>query len=1015
ATAILYHTTANMNAFASTGISGSAQGLLWNANAVTTNDVYYNNILYSSGSTTYSGATGGNDKNSVFGNYNFKIQMSKYVALIYDGTNNCYFPVRLESKRKDNKSRYFFYFENLTSGFMLSDYWYGYGSTWNGWDTANDYLSYNSTFGKLGYDSSHINVTSSDNFSSSRSWKNKLRINPSTFVGDTTNYYSTVSSITMHGYINGAGPGNAYDNGDIINDQSRIYVINYKALLDLIPSGTGVSNVSNYKEGGLSDYFYNLDRATFDPNISFLTCNDDRISDGLSVISNNMKSAVSSIGSASIGSADNGYYQTLRNYLETRGSAPYVATPTGYTNAGWSETLRMSTLGNMSSPNTAGVDETLFVAFKAKYAEAVNVMKAIYKGNGSASYSYYNNGYVNGSVANTKGTELLAAFNNLVPDGIHPPTVSGKKYLNKTDTVTVTDVEGGATLTFVVTYNDSTTYSGSVSDGGPIDIFHNYTDKTSATLVVTAVKNNKTAYSDTATYYFVKAPSFTSDSSGNTVVTDGVYPTYVSEIINDAVVYAKSNTSFADATSQLQYSYNGSQWFNYTNTGIFVFDNANCPAVTRIYLQEVITKNSVETYSDIAVYTVIKENTFAVYTNNVKGISYYDSSSTISIEDTSHYTDSISFKIKKADGTYIKDGGEDKIFTYSRSTGIKLSGVGAIEDAETILNETKITVEAYSISAEASGYTNKVTKTLYNVKNYSDLIYHESFNGTSNGTTYTTNDAKGVNIIAGDTNSAGTSITVQGLAGDKQGFAKSETGTSADMRKNVLKISGKNQHTNNGGKEAFAKLSTNPLAANSLAKMIAKDNGITISFWRAMQSGTNTKSDVPSGTLKRDAIAFRRQNPQDERDYFMIELTGNMSYAETPTDYFDIVPGEYDVTQNSLSKYSGYWQHIAVTINPKAASVEEAITVYIDGVPHPASTSYTQNYDIPTALDASGGAYAAASDTVEKTIGDLIDMMTDSSVDLCLAHDNQWQDYTDDIYLDDIRIYTDVLTQQDIW
>ena len=240
ATAILYHTTANMNAFASTGISGSAQGLLWNANAVTTNDGYYNNILYSSGSTTYSGATGGNDKNSVFGNYNFKIQMSKYVALIYDGTNNCYFPVRLESKRKDNKSRYFFYFENLTSGFMLSDYWYGYGSTWNGWDTANDYLSYNSTFGKLGYDSSHINVTSSENFSSSRSWKNKLRINPSTFVGDTTNYYSTVSSITMHGYINGAGPGNAYDNGDIINDQSRIYVINYKALLDLIPSGTGV-------------------------------------------------------------------------------------------------------------------------------------------------------------------------------------------------------------------------------------------------------------------------------------------------------------------------------------------------------------------------------------------------------------------------------------------------------------------------------------------------------------------------------------------------------------------------------------------------------------------------------------------------------------------------------------------------------------------------------------------------------------------------------------------------------
>ena len=42
-------------------------------------------------------------------------------------------------------------------------------------------------------------------------------------------------------------------------------------------------------------------------------------------------------------------------------------------------------------------------------------------------------------------------------------------------------------------------------------------------------------------------------------------------------------------------------------------------------------------------------------------------------------------------------------------------------------------------------------------------------------------------------------------------------------------------------------------------------------------------------------------------------------------------------------------------------------------------------------------------------------MICDSETYICFAHDNLWQTYTNDVYLDDIRIYTDVLTQKDIW
>lgn len=881
------------------------------------------------------------------------------------------------------------------NGLALTDDWHGEKDgignldfNW-GWDTRPKYLANNTGQTSAGYLGSGHDLC--------LAWRNGSRyirfVNQVRFTADMTDPDEAYRAIapSYHIYMNGSDSYRAeVDSISVpITTSTHIRVINYRRIADTIEDSSTQSklnsagHLADYKEGNAESVFENFDVLTAWNNAkvnSYFTSSNNW--NGLQSDITGDLAGMNTAGSTADTRA--AAYQALRDTLKSE----RTIADTDYTIA-----QAYANLGDFSDATS----------FKNYYEAAVAIFAAL-DNNDNAS------GYAANSVSDltTLNTNLAAAFAALDIATAAVPTVSAGKYLGKNDTVTVTNNERddqnapSGTMSYVVTYNDSTTQSGSVADGGTINIFNGATDKTSASLVITLTLEGETYDSLTYNYTYIAAPRFTSDSAGNTTATQGVYPLYVNDVVNDVEVYAYSNNSFGDASSQLQYSYDGNTWTNVSNGGaIFAFDTfaGSTTGASTIQLREEVTKDGKTCYSEITTFTVIQENTFTIFTNNTTSTSFYDASSTINIEDTTHYSDDIIFYIKKANGDFILEGGLPKKYTYSKGSGIRLSGAGAFEDAETILGEDSVTIYAYSRSADAAGYDNRVSAVLTNVNDFDKLIYHESFNGSVSNGTYTTNDSRGVNITQQD---SGT-ISVVEKAGDRGGFSdQNETGTSGDMRKNALKISG----SNSGSNEAYAKLASNPLTKDVITKAFVKANGVTISFWRAMESaGTTNKADIGSGTLKRDAIAFRRQNPQDERDYYMIELTGNMSYAETASDYFDIVPSEYDQTQFTASKYSGYWQHIAVTINPKAATVEEAITVYINGVPH----------DYPSTIVASGGDYAAASDTVAKTIGDLLDMMTTDTVDFCLAHDNKWQSHSDDIYLDDIRVYAGALTQKEIW
>ncbi len=794
-----------------------------------------------------------------------------------------------------------------------------------------------------------------------------------------------------------------------------ITVVNYKPVYDQINSSTNkakLADVANYKQGGLSSLMAAYQAAqNFNPN------SYDYSSSIPAQYNTDMNAVVSAFTSAST-TTDNAAYATMRSYLTNGLNTKSLGSLGSNLTA-----QQIYTNGSINNTNVANYDR-----FAAAYADAVSHMALLAGGE-----EYGHNATTTGRTAAQINTELSTAYNLLErKSAAATPTIgqlSGQNYLGIGDTISVASSEGSisGTVTYKIYYdvNDTsgsanTTATFAYGSSANVNVFP---DSSHNKAIVTA-KGNDTAdgaATETVerTFYRILAPTFTGYYNPTLVEipADGI-------VDKDAILQAAKSATNDDASITLQYSYNGGEsWDDDISLGQIdaLYHDGAYASVSTVTIRSVVKSGgNVIAHSGTASVTLARQADFGIYIESAGSTAkFFDAGNTgadkIIIYDTENYSDDIVFTLQ-ADGVAVSGTGEDTdgVFTYDKTNGIDLAG--SSKAAEAINGADYVTIKAYSRDVKSGNYDTYATATFYNEGKFDKLIYHESFNGTANGSTYTTNDPKGINITKGDYNSAGTSINVVANAGDRNGFAKSESGTSADMRKNALKISGTD--TNNS-KEAYAKLASNPFA-NDLTKAFVKENGVTISFWRAVEStGTTNKENIDSGTLKRDAIAFRRTSAGTEGGniygYYMIECTGNMSYTKTQTDYFDIVPGEYDVTQNSLSKYSGYWQHVAVTINPKAATVEEAITVYIDGVPHPASTSYSQNYDISTSIDASGGEYAAASDTVAKTVGDLLDMICDSGTYICLAHDNLWQSKTNDVYLDDIRFYAEPLTQKEIW
>ena len=953
------------------------------------------NILSSNRNST-SGQTTALDQ--TVANCQVKLYYSENV-LLYDGETQPRFPVTFSCNRTSNKTRYVHTVYpasstgsqsstgNASTVFdMYNDKYDDHHSCWIGADTNNSRIDYTYNYtlsSKVGGDS-----TNSDGH-----WSYKLSgttyyyVSAVRYIGTPSNAIEDYQIMWSQRSSGNEQVGSSSITGDDFGTGTatiHTYVYNYAGIKNRIESKINY-DVTKYTQGGLSGLF---------------TYSDVLTRDWSALMSDQTQSnAAYNALNATSTTADTDAYNTMRSYL-TNGLNTKSLGVLG-------SNLTASQIYNDAAINNTNVAN--YDRFAAAYEDAVAHMAALKSNN------YGHTTTSTGKTAAQINSELNTAYGLLERKSASAvPTISqasGLSALGIGDEITIASSETNSSgnVTYKIFYDvDSAEGDADVTNTFAYGTSTNvalFTDNSHNKAIVTAIgidSDGAATNAATSTFYRLVPATLTGmyNPSLVDIPADGI-------VDKDTIVQAAKTSTNSDSSITIQYSFNGGEdWIDDNDGGqIYAFpvSDGKYPSVSAISLRTVIKSGgNVIANSDVSTTTLARQADFGIYIENAGSTATsYDANDTnkdkIIIYDTANYSDDIVFTLT-ADGAAVSGTGEDTagVFTYNKANGIDLTANSALAQA---INDAKfITIKAYSKDVKSGNFDTFASATFY--CNANMLIYHESFNGSVSNGIYTTNDAKGVNITAGGTGT----IAVAPDAGDKQGVSQGETGSSADIRKNSLKISG------NSSGEAYAKLASNPFASNETVKAISKENGVTISFWRALHSqNSDNRTNVPTGNLKRDAIAFRRTSGGSESGeiagYYMIELTGNTSYTKTFDDYFDMQPSEYDQTQYVPSKYSGYWQHVAVTINPKASTVEEAITIYLNGIPH----------DTASIISASGGEYAAASDTVEKTIGDLLDMITDSGTYICLAHDNTWQSFTDDVYLDDIRFYSKALTQKEIW
>lgn len=457
-------------------------------------------------------------------------------------------------------------------------------------------------------------------------------------------------------------------------------------------------------------------------------------------------------------------------------------------------------------------------------------------------------------------------------------------------------------------------------------------------------------------YYYLVSPEFS--------VADGT------KIAANATV-----SIIADGDVDVQYSYDGENWSDYTAPLVPFADNAKAFVVT-LYAK---VSNPDAGLSRVDSIDVFRTDTFDLYAVNDGQLDtfYYTETGTIRISDT--YTnnyDSPIYYMVTVDGV-----ADSKIYTYNNFYGI--SGADFADNA---------TVTIIAFTKGAGQVTNKVAEHTFVNKNHDDLIYQESFDGASvNGSTITTGNSKGLNA-----NISGSGVSIVAGVGNKN-----SNGDATDWRNNVLKI---NKGWTSGNKITLAK---NPLSSFEHSAF-ALEKGVTISFWRHLDESTEPGNHTSNGIVNEGnggwtpSITF--QSSSDSMHYAVVTATAFTSLSNgavdgsSSNDYVDIKPDNQDNTEHEVGNNSGYWVNVVVTIDPN-----KGIKIYTNGKEH----------NVNVTVGNSTGAYKGGDNAEAAKF--LLNFLTKEDTNYTLVNGVGYWGHNTDQYLDDIRVYTKAMKQVDIW
>ena len=370
--------------------------------------------------------------------------------------------------------------------------------------------------------------------------------------------------------------------------KSTIYAVNYKRLINAFTAfhsrNSAKFNIANYKEGGLDRFLTFVENQIIEPNGYFNdVTSDSAAATAASTLNTAITGAVNNLngtGSTSIPAATS---DNSNNYVALRNAIDYSGSPTGLAGTSiasntYSVLGLIADNGYVDTDNNGTKDTQLtnYSAFAEAYTNAVGVMAAI-----------NTSGYAD-STAGAKATALVNAFNALNLEVLKVPTISinnsgGGEYVGKANGVTIASNDGKTVQYSVRTSTDGganwSNWSGYEDYSAELKPFRDLGDDAS--------KNNWAQYKTRST----DGNNHFSDESTATTVKFLSRPTWSSDYVSQPNnELASSDTielaSTSDIATGLQYSYNNSNWSNYSGEIAPFTDNATVSTIT-VYMRQI--------------------------------------------------------------------------------------------------------------------------------------------------------------------------------------------------------------------------------------------------------------------------------------------------------------------------------------------------------------------------------------------------------------------------------------------
>lgn len=928
-----------------------------------TESQYWNNLLWAANAESDTGHAGDS-------NYTQAWMRNPEVTMLYCGVagHEPKAPIMIVTKSQTSwtgagRTRYvgLVTLTSTNSDLALTGNWKGVRTSGNNWDYSWAMTNANT---EVGYQKHNDGIATGGwnavvhDKGESTGFCNLMTFNGN-FDADPNEYYRN-ESISLTAYFTSSTTYNTTEIPRILNSSVPVHIVNYKVVLDAIDTNKArLKTVKNFKQGGAENFLMYFDRLLYNPESFFVNVtNSASNTTAMENYEKHYSTAITEVAKQSTVIGSN--YAKIRSALTT----PIF-------NEDSKETV--SPMQRVAEKGQGSFDGDLWGAFMEAYNAAQDAMIAPF-----TSDKYVN---VDASIA----TNLTNTFKALrFPEMAYTePVVTPELPALGPDTkVTITsqqELDASAQIKYKVVYDgesqvtlsdmlkaDVSTYSGEFAP------FAGSSNHSAVTIYSCIVKDGATVSPLSITnYYIFKGPDM-SVATGTAIAPDAQI-TLSPAPDNGGTVY----------NGAVEYCINDGEWTAYVDA-ITPFEGTYAAEVTiqarQLVLIDEVTGETITSAISSATYVRATSSDLAITSELGNKV---NNESIIMITDPENIDTTIKYSMNV--------NGVEKATGATYSAPIALTDLGNIE---------YIIVNAWR---EYQGEATAVKKIFLN-DSLDTLALRESFDNVSiNGNTLSSTPTLGGVYDGKFTSASGSVVAGAGhINGQANGYNYADS-----WRENVLKINAttdKTQHLE----------IPNPLANVEANKVAAQSNGITLSYWRYVENAGQVVDDITAFSGNDGwytGVGFKNaatDSSKTSTEYFLSNMNGFATFRQEYSNsagmrYQDFKPNPQDKTLHAAGNYNGQWMNIVVTVDPNAET--NNVKIYTNGVPHV--------YDsVPGDFGNSKMLAQNILDFVTKE-GTVITIGDGGLGDATNNFGGYWANGYD-TYVDDVRVYTEVLTQVDI-